>query len=363
MHTHTVRDSDSYLLRVPDDSSLPRVDDPEVADAINHSIQQWTQGHSLLTGIVHKYIVKYSAQIIRHERAGVVDEIVQRKIIKSWAENEAASYLNKIYDVLTKSAEKDRLLIAYMQVLSQGTLPYRKDAHVWPEQASLLQAGLLRLQGNQIVVSNAVCANVFDMNWIEQQVPGITRSVSVVKLATAEKPDREQSHPLAFLTHQYARFAVAGVGTILLGSTVLSYLKAGNFNRVSAQGSDIVPVALTPGDRTTINTKTIDAETTDTQISETPPDWVQSNAALSEDKARFDQGMVAAVNGQWRDMLQQFCLLPEGSAYFLPAVKQLEQWLDLYSTDIQSALRSLPDNTYSQCQTLYNKASNAVSKP
>jgi len=351
MHTHTVRDSGSYLLSVPDDSSLQRIDDPEISDAIEQSIQRWTQGQPLLTDIIQKYIVRYSAQIIRQEGTGVVDEIVRRKVIKNWAENEAASYLSRIYHALTKSEAKDRLLIAYMQVLSQGALPYRKDAAVWPEQASLLQVGLLRLKGNQIVVSNAVCAHVFDMNWIEQQVPGLTRSVSVVKLGL-EDPTTEPVCSLSFLTHQYARLAVAGVSSILLGSTGISYLREGSFNRVSAQVSEVVPAA------TSSDTRLNDIKAESAQLTSSLPD-----SALSENKARFDQGMVAAVNGQWHGMLQQFCLVPEGSTYFMPAVKQLERWLKLYSTDLQSALQTLPEDTYRQCQTLYNRASDTSKAP
>lgn len=323
MHSYTVRDSSSYLLSVPGNSSLPKVIDLETASTLSATVERWTHGHPLLKGIIQKYVVRYSAQILRQEGAGVVNEIVRQKIIKNWTRNEAANYLNAICDVLLSSAHTDRVLITYMQVLSRGGLPCQQDPRNQPEQALLLRSGLVKYQENQLVVSNAVCAAVFDMAWIEQQVPGLTRGVAIVKPPRAEdQPTIEASLPSKG-SKQYSKIAVVGCGVALLSAVLSSYVREDAGNRVAASTAEARPDATT-------------------------------DFAIAADRVHFDQGTALAANGQWSDMLQQFCALSTSSVYFAPASKQLERWVTLYPTEIQSATGQLSADAYSQCAIFHH---------
>ena len=168
---------------------FPKIKDARLVTSILERAETWTCGQPFLTCLIYRYVQQYSAQIVRAEGAGIVDEIVQQKIIKNWQHNDAASHLNGIYQALLSYPAQDILLISYMQILWQQTVPaalYRSSfAKVYdptiPAQAVLLRSGLVTCVGGQLQVANNIYAAVFSLAWLEQQIPGLTRAVKVVE--------------------------------------------------------------------------------------------------------------------------------------------------------------------------------------
>lgn len=156
---------------------LERVSDAKIVAIALDKIHYWTGGEPLTTELLCNYAIKYSAEMNNAGNAEVIDSIVQSKILKAWDRNGAATHLKKLQETLLAYKPKDSLLILYLQILQGGT-PTRQHS---PEQAFLLKSGLVCLNNDTLKVSNAIYARVFDPAWLERQLPGITKPVSVIR--------------------------------------------------------------------------------------------------------------------------------------------------------------------------------------
>ena len=140
-------------------------------------IQKWAGQQPFLTKLICDYVIKYSSKITESNDADIVDLIVEKKIVKDWESNGAATHLQKIQGALLNYEPRDSLLILYLQVLQGGTLPQLQS----PEQDLLLRSGLVCLEDGILCVANTVYASIFNEAWIEQQLPGITKPVAVIR--------------------------------------------------------------------------------------------------------------------------------------------------------------------------------------
>ncbi|MGB3298163.1 MAG: OmpA family protein [Phormidesmis sp.] len=187
----------------------PIVNDPQVVSEIVEKVWVWTKGEPFLTGLISDRLLKYSQTMGDDIQATIVDGIVEVKIIQNWEENAAGEHLKAVCRPVIAYEPRDSLLILYIQILQRGAAPARQS----PEQAALLASGLVMLEGNQLVMTNAIYAKVFDLAWVETLLPGLTRPVAIVKAPLKSQPPSRQISPIVLGT--------AGGLALLLLSTIV----------------------------------------------------------------------------------------------------------------------------------------------
>ncbi|MEL6938269.1 MAG: hypothetical protein AAFO84_03650 [Cyanobacteria bacterium J06598_1] len=332
----------------------PNLQKPDLAADILQRIYDWTHGQPFLTRLIYQYLQKYSVQIVMSEGVRLVDEVVQQKILKNWQTNEAANHLNNIGQALLAHAEQDKLLILYMRILWQAELSASALAIPYAEQRVLCSSGLVRHEGDALRVANAIYQAVFDMAWIEQQVPGLTRTVSIVEFPAAESVAAESvaagpvaAGPVVVDSAQDALSAASAIHLrgrrrrikerlVACGVAVSSVLMLTAFlsanSDIQAFGQPVfTKPALSPYARPTAGA-------------------VATSSRLSlSNKALFDSGLEHATNGRWISMLHQFCRISPRSTYFIPAKRQLTRWIALYPETIDQANVGLRAKNHKTC--------------
>ncbi|CAN5638025.1 hypothetical protein BH23CYA1_BH23CYA1_08490 [soil metagenome] len=281
-----------------------QMSDVDAVSDILEKIREWTGGQFFMTNLLCHYIVKYSPQIVEGKEAAIVDRIVRQKIVDDWENNAAAAHLKEIRDALLNYERKDALLLLYMQILQPGAISVDNSRG----QKTLLQSGLVVAKNGKLKVANAIYADVFDFAWLEQQLPGITRPVSIVSPTLAA----EQSVPSASL---YPKVAAAVLGLAVLAAAVFAYVR-------KPESSAIATPNLP----------------TDSPVASQPAAAPSPDGIYVKYKALFDRGMEHGQNGSWLPMLRDFCSISKSSTYFAPAERQLAQWVSLYPEDIELAL-------------------------
>ncbi len=197
-----------------------RVDDRPAVLAILDAIQHWTNGQPTLSKILCDCVLEQAGetQAERAELEGTglgaktVDTIVQRQIVERWQTNKAATHLNKIANAVLSYEIRDSLLILYLQILQRGAIAANQSK----EQEVLLSSGLVVLRYGKLGVANPIYAKVFDISWIEQQLPGITRPVSIV----SSEPRRRSALGASLLSRKalaalLSLAVLAGLGLLL----------------------------------------------------------------------------------------------------------------------------------------------------
>ncbi|MEO1683546.1 MAG: hypothetical protein AAFS06_09840 [Cyanobacteria bacterium J06631_12] len=223
----------------------------------------------------------------------------------------AASHLNKIEMALRDYEKRDVLLLLYMQILQRGSVSAEKN----PEQEVLLSSGLVTEDGGKLKITNRLYAKVFDLAWVEKQLPGITRPVTIVK----SQPTGDRK--LSFASALYPKIAVAACFLAVAGAALTAHLRAANTQAALATQDEIAisePVDSAPA----------------ASPSSASPLIVSDEAA---ERSLFDKGVEHATNGRWLPMAREFCRLPKSSTYYMPAQKQIEKWVELYHDDIEIA--------------------------
>ena len=165
-----------------------RVTEPERVAQIVAAVERWTQGQPTLTKILCDRLLECTNQVDNGLEPKLVDAVVQRQIVERWSQNAAADHLNKIADAVLSYEVKDALLILYMQIVQRGAVTSNSS----PEQEVLLRSGLVRLEEGKLRVANPIYAKIFNLTWIEMQLPGITRPVTIVS-NKSKKPRRRSS--------------------------------------------------------------------------------------------------------------------------------------------------------------------------
>ena len=301
--------------RPPQDSSgladfkseiLQSINDVHVVCEILERIQKWAGGQPFITELLCRYFVEFSAQLPAGKEADIIDSIARQKILHDWENNAASAHLKGIHEALLDDAEmRDSVLILYMQILQRGTVPANNS----PEQTALLRCGLVTLNNGKLEVTNATYASVFSLKWVEQQLPGITRPISIV---SASAKSRQSSLSL--------RTIALACGVAILAAAGLLYLRGSQENAIATSNA-------------------VDADVT----------ALDTDGPVKSSRDLFDQGMEHAENGRWLPMFREFCHLPTTSTYFVPAERQLGRWTKLYEEDLQIARETFLDEGNDSC--------------
>jgi hypothetical protein len=279
-----------------------------------------------------------------------VDQIVQKELIESWQSSSVASHLNTIKTVLLAYDRRDSLLILYIQILQRGKIPLSKS----PEQSVLISSGLAKIEHEHLKVANPIYAKIFDLDWIEQQLPGITKPVAIVSSATAGKG-------LFGGSKSYAKIAAVAFGLIVLGAAISSYLREPNGqamarpNAVLNSGSKLI--SSVPKEEKILTP--VEGAVTSNTAEKIGVD----GGATTSDRSRFDNGAEHAQNSRWVPMMREFCSLSEDSTYFAPAEKRLAQWVELYEEDVEMAHDIVAQEQEGPCPIAKNVLDSSVVAP
>ena len=156
-----------------------KMERPQVLATLKR-IELWAGQQPFLTRLLCSYVLDEADAIARSQDPAVVDNLVQRKIIKRWKKGDAANHLKQIQKTLLDYEARDSLLILYLQILKRDSIPTNNS----PEQSLLLLAGLIKEENKRLSMSNKIYSAVFDEVWLEKQLPGITKPVSIIRNAS-----------------------------------------------------------------------------------------------------------------------------------------------------------------------------------
>ncbi len=269
-------------------------------------IQSWVGDDAQLAQVLCDDVVRYANRYAERYDEGspessaekMVDAIVEQEIVANWQASSLADRFLDLESKLLAYDKRDLLLLTYIRLLQKGKIPLNNSL----EQKLLLETGLATNKRGRMSVANKLYAKVFDLDWVEAQLPGITRPVAIV--STAAVSDRPSAQ-----SKLYSKLAIAACGIALLGAAISSYLKeSGGEAMATLEGDSSALLSATP-----------------------------SSDSPSSDRTLFDNGNEHAKNSRWVPMMREFCALPADSAYFAPAEKRLKQWVSLYQDDIDMA--------------------------
>lgn len=299
-------------------SNATPISESAVAEVLER-IQDWTSEEPFLTRVVCDFVVRYAAQVNDEDADLLVDQIIREEILTNWENNAAAIHLQRIRHTLLDYDRRDSLLILYIKILQRGKV--REDNS--PEQAVLLRSGLVSSVRGKLRVTNLIYQRIFDIDWVEAQLPGITKPVAIVSKRT------RAAQSLAAVQLPLKIAAAAGA-LVLLTTVVASYMRPSsgpsNGRALANQGKGSESAVIATGDV---------ADRAGDRLIET------ASRLAKTDKELFDTGIDHGQNGRWVPMLREFCALEAKSVYFAPAKAQLAQWQPLFSEGLDVALETM----------------------
>jgi hypothetical protein len=277
-----------------------------------------------------------------------VDHILQKEFVQNWQSSPAASHLQNIQTALLEFYPRDSLLILYIQILQRGKMPVGNS----PEQSALVEAGLVKVEGDYLKIANPVYAKVFDLDWVEKQVPGITKPFVIVDLAKTRKGIFSGSR-------LYSKIAAVAIGLAILGAAISSYIRETNGLAI-AESDAVLDSGSQPKSTAAKEEKSLGNAAGNATAGAVKGN-VDGRSAMAEPskgiasgRTLFDTGAEHAQNSRWVPMMRDFCSLSESSVYFAPAQKRLEQWSNLYPEDIEMARNIVAQEQAAPCAIAKN---------
>lgn len=317
MNSSKPKDELSAVLSSLGEEGSPEIDAHAIPIVLER-IQEWAGEQPELTKALYDYAVQYASQINAGDAEAIVDLIVHKEIIENWQSSLAAPHLNKIKAALLDYSRRDSLLISYIQILQRGKVPSNNS----PEQAALLRSGLAKMSRGKLKVANDLYAKVFNLSWVEQQQPGITKPVVIISTAA--------NRQLFSFSGLYPKIAIAACALVMLGVAISAY------RRESVGQAIAIPNAMLSSGASLAGSESESGAGLNAARSKSGTNAAESSV-VALDRALFDSGTEHAQNSRWVPMMREFCDLSPESLYFAPAEKRLEQWAGLYKEDIQMA--------------------------
>lgn len=161
-----------------------KFDQPKI---ILKEILKWTRGQPFLTQ-------KICSLIVETNQTGDINlaHLIQEKIINNWEIQDEPEHLKTIRDrLLYNQDSKARLLTIYQRILENQGIPIDGSE----EQLELCLSGIVtQQQDNQLKVSNPIYQQVFNQQWVAQQLFAISPYQNAI--AVWEKSDRQDQSRL-----------------------------------------------------------------------------------------------------------------------------------------------------------------------
>jgi len=341
---------------------LPKMKDAHTISKMAQRIKKWTGTATELAQIICSEISQNPSRIDEAQPEASIDRLVKESILDYWEGSLAAQHLGAIANSLLQPENKDLRLLSYLRILQQGSVA---NTHS-PEHKALLSCRLVLAERANLKVANPIYAHIFDIPWIEKQIPGITRPVAIKKYSGSEHPT--QSNELSVDSKQpstasglYSKLAVCACCVAVVGGVISAYRYEPGDESFATQATRQTMASLQANADPIPSEEPLQptgqATAANTVILATPASEQNTPAATAEtatvqpttDRTRFDQGVDHATNGRWLPMVREFCQLSPNSTYTTLAKRQLESWVRLYKEDIEIAKATFTQEEGGEC--------------
>ncbi|MDZ8133696.1 MAG: AAA-like domain-containing protein [Nostoc sp. DedQUE04] len=141
----------------------------ENSQALMREVLAWTGGQPLLTQKVCNLLIRDLKNPNQLARRGEkwVERVVRNGVIDNWEAEDEQEHLKTIRDrILTNELIAVGLLGLYQQILQQGEINVDRSL----EEMRLRLTGLVVEQQGKLRVYNQIYENVFDLNWVENEL-------------------------------------------------------------------------------------------------------------------------------------------------------------------------------------------------
>ncbi|MDF5710784.1 MAG: AAA-like domain-containing protein [Nostoc sp. S4] len=134
--------------------------------AVLQAILNWTDGQPFLTQKLLQ-IISHTETIPQNAEASWVENVVRSRILHEWESQDHPEHLRTIRNLLLADPEYTGAILVLYQQLLQGVEIRTDSTRV---QTKLLLSGLAIQNAGFLQVKNQIYANVFNLDWIEQQL-------------------------------------------------------------------------------------------------------------------------------------------------------------------------------------------------
>ncbi len=141
-------------------------------EEVLQQILSWTGGQPFLTQKVCNIIVQYADTNLTD-----IQPIIEKYLIENWESQDEPEHLRTIRDrILADETQAIRILGLYQQILSQSVVlntnvETRHGASLHADEETQLRlSGLIVRKNNHLQVYNPIYAQIFNQNWINQQL-------------------------------------------------------------------------------------------------------------------------------------------------------------------------------------------------
>ena len=139
------------------------------AHAVLKAILTWTDGQPFLTQKLFQ-IIASTKTIPPGTEAFWVENVVRSRILQDWESQDNPEHLRTICNRLFTNSQYTEAMLALYQQILQGASIRSDDTKV---QTELLLSGLVMRNSGFLQVKNPIYANVFNLNWVEQQLASL----------------------------------------------------------------------------------------------------------------------------------------------------------------------------------------------
>jgi tetratricopeptide (TPR) repeat protein len=145
----------------------------ERADLVAQEILKWTQGNSLLIESLCQLILEREDQVIEGQESRYVERIV-RSLVKYWESEKDRKYyphFQAIKAVILQNKQVNSVLLRLHEIILQKQVIATESL----EDTILLNSGVLNSHQNKLKIANFIYAEIFNSEWIKQQLDQINQ--------------------------------------------------------------------------------------------------------------------------------------------------------------------------------------------
>ena len=189
---------------------LEKIEQP---NQVAKEISKWTAGNYVLTDSICQIILDRRDQIVEGQEAGYVKRIV-RALVKYWETETERPYhhhIKGIRDSILQTPQVTTVLLRLHEILLQTEVTASESL----EDNILLKSGLVIKEGERITIANPIYHEIFNSDWIKQQLNQIDRKLIATSETPAKIPEAKEDKPnKAKFWGIIASIALLGVGSL-----------------------------------------------------------------------------------------------------------------------------------------------------
>ena len=158
--------------------------------SVAREILQWTQRNPLLTRSICQIILGRQDRVIDGQEAAYVRRIVS-SLVKDWkieTDRDYHQHFKAIEDNILKSQQATTVLFRLQEILLKKKVVAKESS----EDMNLLESGLIVRQEECLKIANPIYAEIFDREWIVQQLRKISNQLTSSSEAIEVNNDREK---------------------------------------------------------------------------------------------------------------------------------------------------------------------------